>query len=121
MRTGLMRHFNFILLAIAAGVLSLTPALASAQTSITPVYSFSNTQQSTTATTLQNSDVVITAANLLNGVEYLILYSASYGGNSTSLLPEVAVTYGSTTIAHLGLSISNPVSGSTTSRCSPSR
>ncbi|HEX9751135.1 MAG TPA: Ig-like domain-containing protein, partial [candidate division Zixibacteria bacterium] len=72
---------------------------AAAQGSITPIFSLSNTQQSTTSATLQNSDVVITAANLQNGQQYLILYSAAYGGSGGATVPEVVVGYGGTTIA----------------------
>ncbi|MGH8014919.1 MAG: putative Ig domain-containing protein, partial [Candidatus Zixiibacteriota bacterium] len=50
-------------------------------------------------TTLQNSDVVIPAASLQNGVQYLIMYSASYGGSTAAAVQEVAVTYGATVIA----------------------
>ena len=80
-------------------LLCLMTSAALAQTSLVPLSSFSNTQQSTTSTTLQNTDVVITAANLASGQPYLILYAAAYGGSTTSELPQVAVTYGSTTIA----------------------
>ena len=72
---------------------------ASAQVQLVPASSFSNTQQSTTATTLQNTDVVITSSNLQAGETYLVMYSAAYGGSTTSNDPEVAVSYGGTTIA----------------------
>ncbi len=88
---------------ISIALAVLIGAFAFGQTSfasIVPLTSFSNTQQSTASTTLQNSDVVISGSSLQNGVDYLILYSVSYGGNSTSEDPVVSVMYGSTTIAN---------------------
>ena len=80
-------------------VLIILPTLVPMAQAITPVSSFSNTQESTSATTLQNSDVFIAGSNLLNGEDYLIFYSVSYGGNCTTMVPEVAITYGGTSIA----------------------
>ena len=84
----------------SVAVMLIVAASAAAQTSITPVFSHSNVQEVANSTTLQNSDVVITAANLQSGVDYLVFYTVSYGSNGTSNVPEVAVTYGATTIAY---------------------
>ncbi|MFH2054820.1 MAG: putative Ig domain-containing protein, partial [bacterium] len=42
----------------------------------------------------------IAGASLESGKDYLILYSASYGGSGTSTVPQVAVSYGGTIIAN---------------------
>ncbi|HEX2896604.1 MAG TPA: hypothetical protein VHP63_00955, partial [candidate division Zixibacteria bacterium] len=79
--------------------LLLVGAFAFSAKAITPLSSSSNTQQSTTSTTLVNSDVVIPAASLQNGVQYLIMYSGAYGGTNANAVPEVVVSYGATIIA----------------------
>ncbi|MCK4657231.1 MAG: hypothetical protein KAT85_09350, partial [candidate division Zixibacteria bacterium] len=82
-----------------AALLVLLVTTAAGQTQLTPAISFSNTQESTISTTLQNSDVSIPAMNLESGSRYLILYSAAYGSNDATQVPVVAVTYGATSLA----------------------
>jgi hypothetical protein len=94
-------------------VLAVTAAVANSQSrgGIIHISSFSNTQQSTTSTTLKNTDVVIAGSDLENGKDYLILYSAAYGANNTNNVPEVVVSYDGTVIARgsdEGSSTGNP-------------
>ncbi|MFH2054619.1 MAG: hypothetical protein ABIJ61_01560, partial [bacterium] len=70
------RRSGATVLRLLSVLLLILPLAAEAAT---PLSSFSNTQQSTSATTLQNSDVVISGGSLENGKDFLILYSASYG------------------------------------------
>jgi len=98
MRKGLLSSTLIILIifSIVTVSINITPAYG---VPITPVISNSNTQESTPNTTLTNTDVVITAANLESGKKYVILYSAAYGGASTTDVIEVAVDFGGTVIA----------------------
>ena len=98
MRKGLLSSTLIILIifSIVTVSINITPAYG---VPITPIISNSNTQESTPNTTLTNTDVVITAANLESGKKYVILYSAAYGGTSTTDVIEVAVDYGGTVIA----------------------
>jgi len=89
--------YSFIIIALT--ICLSFPVYAQTGSSITPISSFSNTQESTSSTSLVNSDVFIAGSNLENGIDYLILCSAAYGANSTSHISQAAVTYGGVTIA----------------------
>ncbi len=66
---------------------------------ITPLISSSNTQESTSSTSPQNTDVVIDGADLVNGRKYMVMYCCSYGGADFTDEIEVQIEHGSTIIA----------------------
>ncbi len=68
-------------------------------TPITPLIATSNTQESTTSTSMVDTDVLIDGASLQNGVDYLVMYNMGYGVSSTSVVTSVQVVHGSSIIA----------------------
>lgn len=67
--------------------------------SIIPLSSFSNTEESSISATFEDTAVSIVGSSLLNGVEYLILYTVSSGTSDATTVAEQRVIFGSTTLA----------------------
>jgi len=65
---------------------------------ITPIYDIVNTQENDTVDG-NSTNCSIAGASLANGVDYLIIYCAGFGGNGTSDEVGVRVEFGATVVA----------------------
>ncbi len=71
-------------------------------TALTVVSDHNNTEESTTSSTWADTAVSIAGSSLLDGVDYLVLYTASIGGSTVSAVPFARLQFGSTVIANVG-------------------
>lgn len=71
-------------------------------TQITPLSSFSNTEETSISSTRADTAVSIAGSSLLNNVKYLVIYTCGFGASDITSEPEPQVEFGSTIIAHVG-------------------